>query len=164
MVSTISYAYILSFCSFLSPSRAASPLPLFFSFSLLHPRSLSLFLSFLSLLPLFPAVSLLSSSVSLVQLEVKLLLGDEDDGDVDRSKLSLLQFFLYSSLSLFFCFLCIFKSFSLPLFSLCFLHFSTSPPGSSLLGLSSGFYSQRMHALLRENSNGRRALAVKRSP
>jgi len=32
------------------------------------------------------------------------------------------------------------------------------------LGLSSGFYSQRMHALLHENSNGRRALAVKRSP
>jgi hypothetical protein len=34
------------------------------------------------------------------------------------------------------------------------------PPG---FGLSFGFYSQRMHALLHEYSNGRRALAVKRS-
>jgi len=51
--------------------------------------------------------------------------------------------------------------------SLCFLHaFSISPlpPGSPLLGLSSGFYSQRIHVLLRENSNGHRALSVKRSP
>jgi len=50
--------------------------------------------------------------------------------------------------------------------SLCFPYaFSISPPGSPfLLGLSSGFYSQRMHALLHEYSNGRRALAVKCSP
>jgi len=87
------------------------------------------FSHFFLFFPFFPAVSLLSSSVSLVQLEAKLLLGDEDDGEADRSKLSLLQFFLYSSLALFFCFLCIFKYFSLPLFSLCFHHFSTSPPG-----------------------------------
>jgi len=102
-----------------------------------HVHSLC-FSPFFLFFPFFPAVSLLSSSVSLVQLEAKLLLGDEDDGEADRSKLSLLQFFLYSSLSLFFCFLCIFKSFSLPLFSLCFLHFSTPPrvpPDRSLLWL-----------------------------
>jgi len=48
--------------------------------------------------------------------------------------------------------LCLFFFFPLSLFS--------PPPG---FGLSSGFYSQRMHALLHEYSNGRRALVVKRS-
>ena len=69
---------------------------------------------------------------SLVHLEAKLLLGDEDDGEADRSKLlsssALPLFFL---LSVFF-FLCIFKSFFLPLFSL--------SPLSLLSG--SPFYSQ----------------------
>ena len=52
---------------------------------------------------------------SLVQLEAKLLLGDVDDGEADRSKLlscSVLPLFFLLSV---FCFLCIFKSFSLPL-------------------------------------------------
>ncbi|KAJ6930021.1 hypothetical protein NC652_013779 [Populus alba x Populus x berolinensis] len=46
-----------------------------------------------------------------------MLLGDEDDGEADRSKLlssSVLPLFFLLSV---FCFLCIYKSFSLPLFS-----------------------------------------------
>ena len=47
------------------------------------------------------------------------------------SLFSLSRFFIRSPLFFHlsvFCFLCIFKSFSLPLFSLCFLHFSTRVP------------------------------------
>jgi len=77
---------------------------------------------------------------SLVQLEAKLLLGDEDDGEADRSKLFLLQFFLYSSLSLFFAF-CVF----LNLFpSLCFPYaFSISPPPLSSAVLPLAFIARR---------------------
>jgi len=102
---------------------------LFFCLLLCFPFSLCFF-SFSVAFPFcfLPSSSRLLSvffSCSLVQLEAKLLLGDEEDGEADRSKLSLLQFFLYSSLSLFFAF-CVF----LNLFpSLCFPYaFSISPP------------------------------------
>ena len=96
-------------------------LPLLCSFSI----CLSVFFSFL--LP-----------CSLVQPEAKLLLGDEDDGEADSSKLlssSVLPLFFLLSVV---CFLCIFKSFSLPLFSLCSLHLSSRvlPLFSFLFSLS----------------------------
>jgi len=88
-----------------------------------HVHSLC-FSPFFLFFPFFPAVSLLSSSVSLVQLEAKLLLGDEDDGEADsRSSL----FFSSSSILPSLCFFafCVF----LNLFpSLCFPYAFTSSP------------------------------------
>jgi len=94
-------------CLVLSSPAPAPPPFLFLSVS---SQSASLFFSFLL-------------TCSLLQLEVKLVLGDEDDGEADRSKLlssSVLPLFF---LLFVFCFLCIFKSFFLPLFSLCSLSF-----------------------------------------
>ena len=147
LVSTISSAYILSFCSFLSPSRAASPLsllscslpPVFF-FLPIFPPCVSLFSPFL-FCPLFLPLSVSSSSVLL------------------SSRVSPLPlFFFFSFLCLvvfsplgFFCSSCSPPSSSfiflfLPQFSLFSFHFPSAsclscPP---LFSTSSGFYSQRM--------------------